>query len=77
MRQSLHKRLQKLEQDCQARRVSAEPAPTGTADMVRGWLYEWGIELQPKESLAEALARGIGISGRELRRRLEARACGL
>lgn len=76
MKQSLARRLQKLEQTVQARHVSAAPAATGAAEIVRGWLREWGVEQQPEESLAMALARGMGISSRELRRRLEARAWG-
>jgi hypothetical protein len=44
---------------------SAPPRGDGATDIVRGWLRE-GV--QPKESLAEARARGMGTAGREPRR---------
>jgi hypothetical protein len=75
MRPSLHKRLVKLEQNVQARQVSAEPAPSDHIEIIRGWLRAWDIEQQPDESLMMTLCRAMGISGAELRRRLEARAC--
>ena len=75
MRQSLHKRLARLEQDVQARRASVEPAPSDDIEIIRGRLRAWGVEQQPEESLAMTLCRAMGISGSELRRRLEARAC--
>ena len=75
MRQSLHKRLVRPKQDVQARRASAEPAPSDHIEIIRGRLRAWGVEQQPEESLAMTLCRAMGISGSELRRRLEARAC--
>jgi hypothetical protein len=75
MRTSLHKRLARLEQDVQARRASAKPESSDHIEMIRGWLRAWGVEQQPEESLAMTLCRAMGISGAELRHRLEARAC--
>jgi|CZKX01.1.fsa_nt_gi hypothetical protein len=75
MRQTLHKRLEKLEQDVQARQASAKPESSDHIEVIRGRLRAWGVEQQPEESLAMTLCRAMGISGSELRRRLEARAC--
>ena len=75
MRQSLHKRLARLEQDIQARQASARPESSNHIEMIRGRLRAWGVEQQPEESLAMTLCRAMGIIGSELRHRLEARAC--
>jgi len=75
MRTTLHKRLQRLEQDVQARRASAQPESSDHIEIIRGRLRACGVEQQPEESLAMTLGRAMGISGTELRRRLEARAC--
>jgi hypothetical protein len=69
MKANLAKRLQKMEQDVQARQASVRSTFNG-AEIVRGWLRAWGVQQQPEESLAETLARALGISMRELRDRL-------
>jgi hypothetical protein len=66
----------RLEQDVQARRASARPEPSDHIEKIRGWLRAWGVEQQPDESLMMTVCRAMGISLRELRQRLEARACG-
>jgi hypothetical protein len=75
MKPSLAKRLQKLEQDADARRAIAEPPPFDGAAFIREALQAWGIEQQPDESLMMALARGMGIRPIELRDRLRMLAC--
>jgi hypothetical protein len=74
MKSSLHKRLQKLEQDVQARRASVRPA-SNAIEIVRGWLRTRGVEQQPEESLAETFSRAPGIRPVELRDRLRRMAC--
>lgn len=75
MRSSLHKRLQRLEEDVQARQASARPESSDHIEKIRGWLRAWGVEQQPEESLAETLSRALGIHPFELRDRLRRQAC--
>lgn len=75
MRTTLHKRLEKLEHDVQARRASAKPESSDHIEKIRGWLRAWGVEQQPHESLAETLSRALGIHPVELRDRLRRLAC--
>jgi hypothetical protein len=75
MKRALHKRLQQLEQDVQFRQASAERAPSGHIEIIRGWLSAWGVEQQPDESLAMTLSRALGLTVLELRNRLRERAC--
>ena len=44
------------------------------APIIAGWLAGWGIVRGENESLAEATARAMGITSRELRAQLELRA---
>jgi hypothetical protein len=75
MRQSLHKRLARLEQDVQACRASAKPESSDHIELIRGWLRAWGVEQQPEERMAETLSRALGIHPVELRDRLRRLAC--
>jgi hypothetical protein len=75
MRQCLQKRLAKLERDVQARQAREQPAPSGHVEIFQEWLRVWCIERQPEESMAMAVARGMGIRPVELRDRLRALAC--
>jgi hypothetical protein len=73
MNASLKRRLARLEW--------AMPKPTvaeceSAIPKVQGWLAEWGIVQGANESLAEAVARGMGISCRELRKELDRVAYG-
>jgi hypothetical protein len=76
MKATLHKRLVRLEQDVQAHQATARPEPTGHIEMIRGWLRSWGVQQQPEESLAETLARALGMGPGELLHRLRELACG-
>jgi len=73
MKATLHKRLQRLEQDVHARQASAQPESSDHIEVIRGLLRTWGVEQQPDESLAMTLCRVMGISGCELRNLLRAR----
>jgi hypothetical protein len=75
MKQTLHKRLLRLEQAVQIRRASERPVTTGHLEMIRGWLRAWGVEQDPDESLAMTLGRAMGISQPDLRDRLRRLAC--
>ena len=59
--EAVHQRLQRADQH--------EPAE-GAIQQVRQFLSDEGVEPGPHESLAEAFARGLGISIRELKARL-------
>ena len=73
MRQTMHKRLLRLEH-VQARRAGAR-SESNNVEIVRGWLRAWGVEQQPEESLAETLSRALGIRPPELREMLWRMAC--
>ena len=75
MRQSLHRRLQRLEQVIHARPVSAEPASSDHIEKRREALRVTGVEQQRGESLAMTVGRAMGISQAELRDRLRVLAC--
>ena len=49
MKQTLHKRLHKLEQAVEARRASERPASTGHLEIIRGWLRAWALGIRPAE----------------------------
>jgi hypothetical protein len=76
---SLHARIAQLEevhqQAIRARNCSAEGG--SAIKKIRQYLSERGIEQAGTESLAETFARALGISGSELRVRLQRRAAGL
>ena len=69
------KRLQKLEQ----RFPPPAPAPAGPSvhDLIAGRLTRIGFARGENESLAETLARYLGITVRELRRQFQRGATGL
>ncbi len=77
MRQNIHKRLRVLEKTNAALQVQKTAGTDGAAAIrwVRDILQACGVEQQPMESLAEAFARCLGISTRELDSRLRAIAC--
>jgi hypothetical protein len=73
MNAGLRRRLARLEW------AMPKPAVAGCESAIpklEGWLAEWGIVQGANESLAEAVARGMGISCRELRKKLERLAYG-
>ena len=76
MKQSLEKRLGKLETVSAAARRAREHSLMQTgpsaADIVRESLGEYGFVPGPNESLASCLARALGITDTELDRRLRA-----
>ena len=69
------RRLQKLEQ----RLPPPAPAPLGPPvhELIADGLARVGFARGENESLAETLARFLGITSPELRRRLQRRAAGL
>jgi tape measure domain-containing protein len=74
MKIKTYRRLEQLEQ-MSAKRASAQrAAETGPSaiETIRNLLRASGYEQQPRESLAEALARAMGITSGELRTRLSA-----
>jgi hypothetical protein len=77
MRQNIHKRLEVLEKTNAALQVQKTAGTDGAAAIrwVRDILQACGVEQQPMESLAEAFARCLGISPRELDSRLRSIAC--
>ena len=81
MKASLHKRLKQLEQTRAAELEAArqpEQQEEGrlAIEKMREWLHAQGAEQQPRESLAEAVARASGITTQELRHQLMERAAG-
>jgi hypothetical protein len=80
MRKSFYKRLERLEQCCSAARAAEErsfdrPDHSGV-EIIREFLRVDAVEHPPEESLTTTFASALGISNRELRRRLLARAYG-
>ncbi|HTR64268.1 MAG TPA: hypothetical protein VMH85_00755 [Terriglobales bacterium] len=58
----------------EAMRKAAVPEGPPAIEVLRANLARMGIEQRPDESLAEATARGMGISCQELRQQLMMRA---
>jgi len=71
---TLRRRLDRLEASTR-RLVAMEPGPS-LVPMIDGWLAAWGIVRGDNESRAEALARALGKTPRELRAMIEGRAYG-
>jgi hypothetical protein len=69
MKPKTYARLQQLEQRSAARlsALSKQESGTSAVDAIREWLSAAGIEQEATESLAETLARALGITCRELR----------
>ena len=80
MTRNLRRRLEKLEDGrnkVRAReKYRAEPPDHSGADVIREFLRVNNIVPLPEESLSTTFARALGISNRELRRLLWARAYG-
>ena len=75
MRQCLYHRLQQLEAESARLRVvqdskASESGLVETRRKIELFLRMRGIEQTPQESLMDAWARALGISGRELRAQL-------
>jgi hypothetical protein len=73
MRAGIKTRLERIE------RALPRPRPAAVQSAVpvlKRWLETWGIVREGKESLAERVARAMGISPAELRRQLSLRAVG-
>jgi hypothetical protein len=72
MKAKTYQRLEQLEQ-ISAKGASAQRAAvTGpqAIEKIRQLLHACGCEPEPHESLAEALARALGVTGLELKNRL-------
>jgi hypothetical protein len=79
MRRKLYTRLIALERTCETVRLaqrSAALANGSFTEQLRRTLHTWGIEQGETESLADAFARALGITTRELKTRLQEMACG-
>jgi hypothetical protein len=80
MRKNFYKRIEKLEQHYTAvqsqKESCAEPADHSGTEIIREFLRANNVEQPPEESLTTAFARALGLSNRELRRILLARAYG-
>jgi hypothetical protein len=74
MNAQLKKRLLSLEHKL-TRQRAAIPCPS-PAPQIAQWLETIGVVRDPHESLAETMARAMGIHGQELRSLLEQRAFG-
>ena len=74
MKINIHKRLEQLEQISAERASTQRNAETGPSavETIRKLFRACGCEPQPRESLAEALTRALGITSGELRNRLSA-----
>ena len=71
MKQQLHRRLAELERVSEARaRANPPDSEIPASEMVQQYLRLRGIERGSTESLAETLARVLGITCRELQERL-------
>jgi hypothetical protein len=73
MRASLRARLDRVE------RTIPKPRPAvvqSAVPILKRWLAAWEIVREGNESLAETVARAMGISPAELRTRLSLRAAG-
>jgi hypothetical protein len=80
MRKSFYKRLDKLKQCCSVtraveKRCTERPDHSG-AEILREFLRVNQVEHAPEEGLMTTFSRALGISNRELRKRLSARAHG-
>jgi hypothetical protein len=77
VRQKLCRRLVELEKiSARARRARVCNARESAIAKLREILCVHDVQQSPNESLAEAFARFLGMSSRELRNRLMARAVG-
>ncbi len=81
MKQTLHKRLGRLETVSAAARRARESSANKSdfeawLNRTREFLRSHGIEQLPHESFADTLARGLGMTGRELDDLFRARAYG-
>jgi hypothetical protein len=66
MRRNIHKRLAVLENSIVVPRQAQKSDPASAIQWVKDILQACGVERRPMESLAEAFARCLGVSTREL-----------
>ena len=78
MKAKLHARIGGLEQAYRAVLQTRKPADQGPSavETIRSYLEACGIEQEGNESLAEAYARALGITSRELHARMSECAAG-
>jgi hypothetical protein len=70
----VHRLEGQLRPALEAMRKAAVPPGPSAAELIRANLARMGIDQQGDESLAETMARAMGISCQELRRYLHLRA---
>ena len=76
MRRGVLNRIESLERSVVPPSLERQEGTRPVAEMIREWLAARGVTQEPRESLAETFARGLGTTSRELQNRLRAGSLG-